>query len=140
MGRVGTTRHRFSKNGYLVTEKQAKSFASKRAEFIQMNGDSTFYAQNFEAGSVVKNLALANTLERIAVEGSVGFYQGPNAEALIQRVQETGGIMTLEDLKAYKPVWRTPIYFNYKDYDLSRWVPLQWRDLFGSNYEDDCTL
>ena len=104
-----------AKNGYLVTEKQAKSFASKRAEFIQMNGDSTFYAQNFEAGSVVKNLALANTLERIAVEGSAGFYQGPNAEALIQRVQETGGIMTLEDLKAYKPVWRTPIYFNYKD-------------------------
>ncbi|MGB1113808.1 MAG: gamma-glutamyltransferase [Flavobacteriaceae bacterium] len=104
-----------AKNGYLVTEKQAKSFASKRAEFIQMNGDSTFYAQNFEAGSVVKNLALAKTLERIAVEGSAGFYKGPNAEALIQRVQETGGIMTLEDLKAYKPVWRTPIYFNYKD-------------------------
>ncbi|MEL0318881.1 MAG: gamma-glutamyltransferase, partial [Flavobacteriaceae bacterium] len=104
-----------AKNGYLVTEKQAKSFASKRAEFIQMNGDSTFYAQNFEAGSVVKNLALAKTLERIAVEGSAGFYQGPNAEALIQRVQETGGIMTLEDLKVYKPVWRTPIYFNYKD-------------------------
>lgn len=104
-----------AKNGYLVTEKQAKSFASKRAEFIQMNGDSTFYTQNFEAGSVVKNLALAKTLERIAVEGSAGFYKGPNAEALIQRVQETGGIMTLEDLKAYKPVWRTPIYFNYKD-------------------------
>ena len=104
-----------AKNGYLVTEKQAQSFASKRAEFIQMNGDSTFYAQNFMTGSVVKNLALAKTLERIAVEGSAGFYQGPNAEALIQRVQETGGIMTLEDLKAYKPVWRTPIYFNYKD-------------------------
>jgi len=104
-----------AKNGYRVTEKQAQSFASKRAEFIQMNGDSTFYAQNFEAGSVVKNLALAKTLERIAVEGSAGFYQGPNAEALIQRVQETGGIMTLEDLKAYKPVWRTPVYFNYKD-------------------------
>ena len=104
-----------AKNGYLVTEKQAQSFASKRAEFIQMNGDSTFYAQNFESGSVVKNLALAKTLERIAVEGSAGFYQGPNAEALIQRVQETGGIMTLEDLKAYKPVWRTPVYFNYKD-------------------------
>ncbi len=104
-----------AKNGYRVTEKQAQSFASKRAEFIQMNGDSTFYAQNFKAGSVVKNLALAKTLERIAVEGSAGFYQGPNAEALIQRVQETGGIMTLEDLIAYKPVWRTPIYFNYKD-------------------------
>jgi len=104
-----------AKNGYRVTEKQAQSLASKRAEFIQMNGDSTFYAQNFMTGSVVKNLALAKTLERIAVEGSAGFYQGPNAEALIQRVQETGGIMTLEDLKAYKPVWRTPIYFNYKD-------------------------
>jgi gamma-glutamyltranspeptidase/glutathione hydrolase len=104
-----------AKNGYRVTEKQAQSLASKRAEFIQMNGDSTFYAQNFEAGSVVKNLALAKTLERIAVEGSAGFYKGPNAEALIERVQETGGIMTLEDLKAYKPVWRIPVYFNYKD-------------------------
>lgn len=104
-----------ARNGYLVTAKQAKSFAAKRDEFIQINGASTFYGQKIEEGTRIKNLPLAKTLERIASEGSAGFYQGPNAEALINRVQETGGIMTLEDLKAYRPIWRTPITFSYKD-------------------------
>jgi len=83
-----------------------------------MNGESTFYAQGFKAGDLVKNSALANTLERIAENGSAGFYQGENAKALIERVQQTGGVMTLEDLLAYKPVWRDPVHFTYKDLDL----------------------
>ena len=62
-----------------------------------MNGEATFYAQEFAVGDKVVNIALANTLERIAKNGSEGFYQGDTAEAMIKRIQETGGVMTLED-------------------------------------------
>jgi len=106
-----------ARNGYVVTPKQQKSFEGKKGDFISMNGESTFYAQEFKAGDLVKNKALATTLERIAKMGSAGFYQGENAEALIQRVQETGGVMTEEDLLVYRPVWRDPIHFQYKDLD-----------------------
>jgi gamma-glutamyltranspeptidase/glutathione hydrolase len=104
-----------AKNGYIVTSKQASSFENKKEDFIAINGAETFYAQGFKAGDRVKNLALAETLKRIAKYGKAGFYEGPVADDLVARVQETGGIITHEDLLVYEPVWRTPINFQYKD-------------------------
>jgi gamma-glutamyltranspeptidase/glutathione hydrolase len=104
-----------AKNGYIVTSKQASSFENKKEDFVAINGAETFYAQGFKAGDRVKNLALAETLKRIAKYGKAGFYEGPVADDLVARVQETGGIITHEDLLVYEPVWRTPINFQYKD-------------------------
>ena len=110
-------------NGYRVTAKQQLSFDSKKDEFIEMNGENTFYAKGFKAGDWVKNRALANTLGRIAKNGSAGFYEGVNADAMIKRIKETGGVMTAEDLLAYKPVWRDPIHIKYEDLDLYSMAP-----------------
>ena len=102
-------------NGYVVTEKQELSFAEKKQDFIKINGQNTFYAQNFRENDTVKNLALANTLKLIAKHGKAGFYEGTIANDLVERVQETGGIITHQDLLSYEPVWRDPINFQYKD-------------------------
>ena len=88
-----------------------------------MNGENTFYAKGFKADDWVKNKALAITLERIAKNGSAGFYEGINANAIIKRIKETGGVMTAEDLLAYKPVWRDPVHFKYEDLDLYAMAP-----------------
>ena len=112
-----------ARNGYKVTLKQASSFKSKKEAFIAMNGENTFYAQEFTEGSVVKNEALAKTLEYIAKNGKEGFYKGPVAEALVNRVQETGGIISHEDMQAYKPVWREPISFKYKNLNIHTMAP-----------------
>ena len=104
-----------ARKGYVVTPKQEQSFKSKKDDFIAVNGPETLYAQDFEAGDRVQNLALAETLERIAKFGKAGFYEGPVADDLVARVQETGGIITHEDLLTYEPVWRNPIQFKYKD-------------------------
>ena len=105
-------------NGYIVTQKQQNSFENKKNDFIQVNGPDTFYAQGFKAGDRVKNIALAETLKRIAKYGKAGFYEGPVAEDLVTRVQETGGIITHQDLLAYQPVWRDPVNFQYKDLNI----------------------
>ncbi|MGA0897138.1 MAG: gamma-glutamyltransferase [Flavobacteriaceae bacterium] len=104
-----------ARKGYVVTTKQEQSFKSKKDDFIAVNGPETFYAQEFKAGDLVQNVALAETLERIAKFGKAGFYEGPVADDLVERVQETGGIITHEDLLSYEPVWRDPIQFKYKD-------------------------
>ena len=104
-----------ARKGYVVTTKQEQSFKSKKDDFIAVNGPETFYAQEFKAGDLVQNVALAETLERIAKFGKAGFYEGPVADDLVARVQETGGIITHEDLLTYEPVWRNPIQFKYKD-------------------------
>ena len=107
-----------ARNGYIVTDNQEKSFKNKKEEFIALNGVETFYAQNFKSGDNIINLALAETLERIAKFGKAGFYKGVNADELVKRVKETGGIITHEDLLAYDPVWREPINFQYKDLNI----------------------
>jgi gamma-glutamyltranspeptidase/glutathione hydrolase len=46
---------------------------------------------------------LAATLARIAQEGAAGFYSGPVAEAIAAACQESGGILSREDLENYRP-------------------------------------
>ncbi|TRY56539.1 hypothetical protein DNTS_022795 [Danionella cerebrum] len=47
---------------------------------------------------------LANTYEVIAEQGPEAFYNGTIAENLVKEVQNTGGIITLADLRDYEPL------------------------------------
>ena len=49
---------------------------------------------------------LAQTLRRIGAEGPDAFYYGDIAERTVNATQVAGGILTLSDLAAYKPVRR----------------------------------
>ena len=71
--------------------------------FIEVNGEDTFFAQEHKAGDRMINLPLANTLKAIAAKGEAGFYQGWVAEAMVNKTQATGGILSLKDLKDYIP-------------------------------------
>ena len=112
-----------AENGYVVTEKQARSFAAKRDQFIEVNGEKTRYAYAYKAGDTVKNPQMAKTLRNIQKNGQAGFYEGETAQELVDRVQETGGIITMEDLKSYQAVWRKPLTFTYKDLTLYSMAP-----------------
>ncbi|MGL3212080.1 gamma-glutamyltransferase [Bradyrhizobium sp. BR 1433] len=61
---------------------------------------------------------LAGVLSDIAEQGPRGFYQGAVAEKLVNGIKNAGGIFTLEDLKSYQPVIRTPIRGSYRGYDI----------------------
>jgi gamma-glutamyltranspeptidase/glutathione hydrolase len=61
---------------------------------------------------------LAATLSAIAEQGPRGFYEGPVAEKLVKTIADAGGIMTLEDLKSYRPVIREPVHGTYRGHDI----------------------
>ncbi|MGY4475135.1 gamma-glutamyltransferase [Bradyrhizobium sp. USDA 3364] len=61
---------------------------------------------------------LAGVLTAIAEQGPRGFYEGAVAEKLVSGIKNAGGIFTLEDLKSYQPVIRTPIRGSYRGYDI----------------------
>jgi len=107
-----------AENGYVVTDKQARSFKRYSALFTEVNGEDTFFAQGHEAGDTIVNPALAKTLKAIAKQGNTGFYEGWVAQAMVDKTQATGGILSLEDLKAYEAKWREPVQFSYKDLNL----------------------
>jgi len=43
-----------------------------------------------------------------------GFYSGPVAEAIVEALQERGGVMTLQDLANHKTLALAPISTTYK--------------------------
>lgn len=114
---------KLAEEGYIVTEKQAQSFKRYRDLFIEVNGEDTFFAQEHKAGDRIVNLPLARTLKAIAAKGNAGFYEGWVAEAMVNKTQATGGILSLEDLKVYEPKWRDPIQFSYKDLNVISMAP-----------------
>lgn len=107
-----------AEKGYVVTQKQARSFNKYKDLFIEINGADTFFGGNLSAGDTIVNPALAKTLNAIAEKGNNGFYEGWVAQAMVNTTQATGGILSLEDLKQYKAQWRTPVQFSYKDLNL----------------------
>jgi gamma-glutamyltranspeptidase len=63
-------------------------------------------------GDLIKRPKLAATLEKISKEGAKALYEGEIAKEIIDTIQSTGGIMTLEDLKNYKAITREPVIAN----------------------------
>jgi len=64
------------------------------------------------AGSVMKIPSLAATLRAYAEHGPEAITAGPLAAAIETVSHRHGGILTVADLAAYRPVWREPILFD----------------------------
>jgi gamma-glutamyltranspeptidase/glutathione hydrolase len=66
----------------------------------------------------IRQPELAATMRRIAAEGRDGFYKGQTAEQIAGHLQETGGIMTTDDLARYEPTVVDPLVVDYQGTDL----------------------
>jgi gamma-glutamyltranspeptidase/glutathione hydrolase len=74
-------------------------------------------------GSRLVQRELAWTLRQIAARGDSGFYLGPVADSLVAEMRRGGGIITHEDLRNYRPVWRQPVRGTYRGYTLISMPP-----------------
>jgi gamma-glutamyltranspeptidase / glutathione hydrolase len=66
---------------------------------------------------------LARSLEMIARNGPREFYEGSIAQLIVKDMQANGGLITLDDLKAYRSVVRKPIEGNYRGYRIFSMPP-----------------
>ncbi|MGV7242619.1 gamma-glutamyltransferase [Caballeronia sp. M23-90] len=105
---------KYAQNGFEVSDQlqERKDAASK--EFAgKTNFDSYFGTLN--KGVNFKQPELAATLQRIADKGAKGFYEGQTA-SLIADSMRGHGLITEQDLKEYKAVWRTPVLASWNGY------------------------
>ncbi|WP_299095328.1 gamma-glutamyltransferase [uncultured Winogradskyella sp.] len=110
-------------NGFVVTKKQAKRFAAYDSIFTAVNKKQILFNKSIKAGDTLRNIALAQTLQRISDYGRNEFYTGKTAETLVSFLQSEGSIITLEDLKKYEAKWRNPVTFEYDDLTITSMSP-----------------
>jgi gamma-glutamyltranspeptidase/glutathione hydrolase len=66
-------------------------------------------------GEIIRQPDLGQTLKAIVSEGVDVFYQGWIAQAIADTVRKEGGVLALDDLRSYKPVWRAPLVGSYRN-------------------------
>ena len=108
-----------AKNGFIITRKQADDLNNATDRFRKVNNYKTIFDKEWKAGDLLIQDELAKTLERIRDFGKDGFYKGKTADFLVNYITELGGIITHEDLEKYEAIWRKPIEFSYKDYQIT---------------------
>lgn len=102
-----------AKKGVIITEKQKNRIEENRKYFKLVNKSKILFENDFNTNDTIKFPNLASTLERIMEYGRDEFYKGETAKKLVEFIQNNGGIITLNDMESYEPVWRDPIIFNY---------------------------
>jgi gamma-glutamyltranspeptidase/glutathione hydrolase len=65
-------------------------------------------------GEIIRQAELGDALKAIASQGTDVFYRGWIGRAIAETVQKQGGVLTLEDLESYRPVWREPLVGAYR--------------------------
>ena len=109
--------------GVVVTRKQSEKIKENQKYFKLVNKNPILFDKKYYANDTIKHENLANTLSRIMLNGKDEFYKGETAVKLVSFIQKNGGIITLEDLKKYKPIWRDPITFKYDDLNIISMSP-----------------
>ncbi|MCC5911050.1 MAG: gamma-glutamyltransferase [Clostridiaceae bacterium] len=74
-------------------------------------------------GDLLVQPDLAKTLKLIKEHGSDVFYNGEIGEAIVAEVQKRGGSMTMEDMRNYRAVERTPVSGEYRGYEIVSMPP-----------------
>lgn len=109
--------------GFIITPKQKARFEEYKEQFEKINGEPSIFTEIYQEGDTLKNVALANTLSKIAKNGRAEFYSGETGKIMIDFLQKKGGIITQKDLDAYEAIWREPLVFKYKDVKLISMAP-----------------
>ena len=86
------------------------------AEFKRVYGKPD--GKKWSAGDTLVLKDLGRTLRLIAEKGADEFYTGEPAELLVKEMKAGGGLITKDDLAAYKANERKPIHTSYRGYEV----------------------
>lgn len=109
-----------AEQGFVVHEKLANNIDHyiERTKEAAINNNFSEYFAHAKAGTTFKQPELAKTLKAIQQQGKDGFYKGDVAKHIVDFMQQNSGLITYEDLLAYKAVWRKPLHLNWQGYEL----------------------
>ena len=109
-----------AENGFVITEREASSLNRIQDDLNTHNTSPSVFQKKitWKKGDTLIQKDLANTLKRIRDEGHKGFYEGQTARLIVDEMKRGNGLVSLDDLKNYKAIWREPHQFSYKQYSI----------------------
>ncbi|POY74464.1 putative Gamma-glutamyltransferase [Rhodotorula taiwanensis] len=84
------------------------------SEVFMRGGKGGSRKEFLQEGDTVRREAYAWTLEKLGREGASAFYDGEIADAIVRAARATGGILTHDDMKAYRAVVRPAEVATYR--------------------------
>lgn len=118
---------KLARDGFIVNDELADDLKTYGSEVLpnHENSKAIFWKEGepLKKGDKLVQANLAKSLEMIAENGPDEFYKGTIAEQIAQEMQKNGGLITKEDLAAYKAVERTPISGDYRGYQVYSMPP-----------------
>ena len=109
-----------AQKGFAITEREANLLNETREDFLKHNSHPTAFTKEipWKKGDILVQKELAQTLKLIQKQGQKAFYEGKNAQLLVDEMKRGNGIITLEDLKNYKTKERKALQFDYKNHEI----------------------
>ncbi len=108
----------YAKTGVEFTEFQDYCFQLLKPILLDNAGSRQLFAPDGAlpvTGSLWKMPDLAESLAYLVEAGAAGFYQGDIAARLVQDCQNQGGHLTLNDLRDYQVIERSPLTVRYRN-------------------------
>ncbi|MCG6923262.1 MAG: gamma-glutamyltransferase [Acidobacteria bacterium] len=115
-----------AREGFMVTDGLARSLQKVLPEMQAHPASLAQFSRGgdpYEMGDLLIQTDLADTLERIAEKGAQGFYEGTTARLIEKEMERGGGLITREDLKAYRALRRTPLRGEYRGIEVLTMPP-----------------
>ena len=118
---------RLAREGFRLPDDIALQIKGRLADLSRFPAGRDLFQKSdgnaYVASDVFIQANLARTLKRISELGTAGFYKGVTAELLVAEMERHGGLITLEDLKNYRSIWREPIRGTYRGYEIASMPP-----------------
>lgn len=117
---------RLAEDGMTVTDDLHNTLALAAPRLMRSAAArATFYpnGQPPPIGSTFRQPDLARTLKAIAEHGPDAFYRGPVAALIVSDMMAHGGIVSFDDLAAYRPVWREPVRGTFRGLEVVSMPP-----------------
>ncbi len=107
---------KLAKNGFVVKNKFVQAIQRRKKMIASNQAARAIFTRNgnlYKPGEKLVQRDLGQTLQEIAANPQ-NFYTGRIAEIIASDMAKNGGLITLQDLKSYKPIWRTPVCGNFR--------------------------
>src|SRR5712672_2481237 len=109
---------RLAENGFAVSEKLEREFREEKKVLERFPMSRRIFLNDgkmLKVGDTLKQPELAATLKRIAKSGAQEVFGGETARLIVAEMVKSGGLITLEDLAAYKPRVREVLRAKYEN-------------------------